>query len=579
MTIKGGNVGIGTTSPAEKLDVVGNVKITGNLNVTGNITATQEVTAWIAGAVQSDVLANLTATAPLRKSSSSNIVLDYATSQFEVNAQNELQIKANVLVPASHTHAISDVTGLQTALNGKEATITAGTATQYWRGDKTFQTLNTTAVAEGTNLYYTNSRALFTLLTGYTATSGTIASTDTIISAIQKLGFDKHVAVTIGTANGLSLSTQALSLALASTSATGALSSTDWNTFNGKQAALNGTGLVRMSGTTVSYDNTSYQPLITAGTTTQYYRGDKTFQTLNTTAVTEGTNLYYTNSRVMFSFLTGYTLGTNTALADTDTVVAGFGKVQGQLNAKQATLTGGSNNYLAKWTGTGTLSFGTVFDDGTSVLVGTGTADGTDRLQVAGNMSVIKNGSTTATAPKLTIKNTSTDNTALNDIGSIEFYCSDMSLYGTGVSGYIKNISINSGGTTALAFGTRNSSMAEAMRIDNLGNVGIGNTSPSQKLHVTGNILASGEITAYSDARLKSDIKPLEVRGELKPVTYTKDGKESIGFIAQDVKEVYPELVSGKDDEMLSLNYQQLTAVLYAEIVALKARITQLENK
>lgn len=48
-----------------------------------------------------------------------------------------------------------------------------------------------------------------------------------------------HNPVTIGTANGLSLSTQQLSLALASTSTTGALSSTDWNTFNNKQAAGN----------------------------------------------------------------------------------------------------------------------------------------------------------------------------------------------------------------------------------------------------------------------------------------------------------------------------------------------------
>ena len=38
--------------------------------------------------------------------------------------------------------------------------------------------------------------------------------------------------VTLGTANGLSLTGQALSLGLASTSTTGALSSTDWNTFN-----------------------------------------------------------------------------------------------------------------------------------------------------------------------------------------------------------------------------------------------------------------------------------------------------------------------------------------------------------
>ncbi len=48
-----------------------------------------------------------------------------------------------------------------------------------------------------------------------------------------------HDPVTIGAANGLTLSpgTQQLSLALSSTSTTGALSSTDWNTFNNKQPA------------------------------------------------------------------------------------------------------------------------------------------------------------------------------------------------------------------------------------------------------------------------------------------------------------------------------------------------------
>lgn len=46
----------------------------------------------------------------------------------------------------SHAHAISDVTGLQTAIDGKEATISAGTTAQYWRGDKSWQTLDKAAV-------------------------------------------------------------------------------------------------------------------------------------------------------------------------------------------------------------------------------------------------------------------------------------------------------------------------------------------------------------------------------------------------------------------------------------------------
>jgi hypothetical protein len=51
------------------------------------------------------------------------------------------------------TGALSDQTDLQTALNGKEPTIAAGLTSQYWRGDKTWQTLPTGLVlanGEGT---------------------------------------------------------------------------------------------------------------------------------------------------------------------------------------------------------------------------------------------------------------------------------------------------------------------------------------------------------------------------------------------------------------------------------------------
>ena len=81
------------------------------------------------------------------------------------------------------------VNGLTTSLAGKEPTITAGTSTQYWRGDKTWQTLNTTAVAEGTNLYFTEPRVLGTDLAGLniTALLGSVLSTDDILTAIGKL--------------------------------------------------------------------------------------------------------------------------------------------------------------------------------------------------------------------------------------------------------------------------------------------------------------------------------------------------------------------------------------------------------
>lgn len=102
-------------------------------------------------------------------------------------------------------------------------------------------------------------------------------------------------------------------------------------------------------------------------------------------------------------------------------------------------------------------------------------------------------------------------------------------------------------------------------------------TLANDTLTTSHNIVSTKEITSYSDARLKSNIKPLVNRGELNPVTYIKDGKESIGFIAQDVAELYPELVI-QDGEYMALNYQQLTAVLAAQINELKKEIEELKS-
>lgn len=55
--------------------------------------------------------------------------------------------------------------------------------------------------------------------------------------------------------------THTINLPTASATKRGILSSTDWSTFNAKQAALSGTGFVKIDGSTIIYDNSSYQPL------------------------------------------------------------------------------------------------------------------------------------------------------------------------------------------------------------------------------------------------------------------------------------------------------------------------------
>lgn len=76
--------------------------------------------------------------------------------------------------PKAHTHAITDVTGLQTALNGKEPSILTGTTANYWRGDKSWRD------------FFTDVRAA--TLTGLsTATNAVITATDTVLGALGKL--------------------------------------------------------------------------------------------------------------------------------------------------------------------------------------------------------------------------------------------------------------------------------------------------------------------------------------------------------------------------------------------------------
>jgi len=69
---------------------------------------------------------------------------------------------------------------------------------------------------------------------------------------VDVAGTDNSTDVTIGTANGLSLSTQELSLGLASAGVTGALSGTDWSTFNNKQATISVGDGVTLTGTTLT---------------------------------------------------------------------------------------------------------------------------------------------------------------------------------------------------------------------------------------------------------------------------------------------------------------------------------------
>jgi hypothetical protein len=107
-------------------------------------------------------------------------------------------------------------------------------------------------------------------------------------------------------------------------------------------------------------------------------------------------------------------------------------------------------------------------------------------------------------------------------------------------------------------------------------------------LQVAGDVIAAS--TAFSDERLKDNIKPIENSLEsikkLNGVTYDwkSNGKSSIGVIAQNIQEVYPELVKEVqpiegDEKMLTVNYDGLIGVLIESIKELQAEVETLKNK
>jgi hypothetical protein len=65
---------------------------------------------------------------------------------------------------------------------------------------------------------------------------------------------------------------------------------------------------------------------------------------LTTTDISEGTNQYFTAARVRAVVLTGLSLATNAVISATDTVLSAFGKLQAQITANLSTLTSHTSN-------------------------------------------------------------------------------------------------------------------------------------------------------------------------------------------------------------------------------------------
>ena len=112
----------------------------------------------------------------------------------------------------------------------------------------------------------------------------------------------------------------------------------------------------------------------------------------------------------------------------------------------------------------------------------------------------------------------------------------------------------------------------------------VGNAGVSlDTLNVTGHIVATGDVTAYSDRRFKHNIRtienPLEIVNKLRGVYFEKDGRNSTGVIAQEAEDVFPEVVHTSPDGLKSVAYGNTVGLLIEAIKAQQEQIEELKRQ
>ncbi|MFD3275889.1 tail fiber domain-containing protein [Aquirufa echingensis] len=126
------------------------------------------------------------------------------------------------------------------------------------------------------------------------------------------------------------------------------------------------------------------------------------------------------------------------------------------------------------------------------------------------------------------------------------------------------------------------------------GFVGLGNIAPTVRLQVTGDIIANS-IAGSSDIRFKKDISPIENPlakvMQLRGVNFNWNTsafpqrmfseKRTMGFIAQEVEKVVPEIVQTENtaEGFKSVQYDKIVALLVEAVKAQQKQIQQLKRE
>jgi len=361
-------------------------------------------------------------------------------------------------------------------------------------------------------LTYTNTTGIFSLTAGFEIPT-TTDTTNWDIAYVNR--------ITSATAP-LSITSNVISISQASGSTNGYLSSTDWTTFNNKQAALGFTPVTNAR--TLTINGTTYD--LSADRSWTIAAGISTLTTLGTSgpatlvgstlnvpnysagasAVRNVSTFTATSGQTTFTIVGGYTVGlidvfingarlstADYTATNSSTVVLGTGAVLNDIVDVvnyTATFTAGISgtgtaNYITKWTGSATVNSSIIYDNGTNV--GISTASPLYKLDVNG---------TGRFSGAVIIQNTS------NTYG---FTLAQSNALDAGWGQFA-----DTSGNYKLARYGASSYSTPAITLASNGNFGIGTVLPNSRLEVAGgrinitgtasNTLGGGQAAIYFDS-------------------------------------------------------------------------------